>query len=78
MTAAPRPRLGAATYRKEGAIRVGLERGLTYAAIAVAAGVTRRVVRYTAERLGIRRAPGRPRATAPSLIPSRSSPPSRW
>lgn len=78
MPAAPRPRRSAATYRYELRIVELLGEGLTFAAVAAAVGVTRRVVRYTAERLNIRRPAGRPRATAPTLIPSRSPAPSRW
>jgi DNA-binding NarL/FixJ family response regulator len=76
-----RPRPGAVTHRQERQIAERLDQGLTYAAIArelAASGVTRAIVDHTARRLRVRRAPGRPRATAPHLIPARTSPPSRW
>ena len=66
---------------REAAIMALVARGLTYTAIAArlaAAGVTYAIARWTAYRLGVRRPAGRPRSTAPSLIPSRSTPPARW
>lgn len=67
-----------ATRRLEAAIVERLGRGLTYAAIARGLDTTRHVVEYTARRLGIRRPPGRPRASDPDRIPSTVAPPSRW
>ena len=76
----PRPYPRTATRRFEAMIVDRLAMGLTYAAIAAdlaELGVTVHVVRYTAERRGVRRPPGRPRAATPRLIPSRS-PVTRW
>lgn len=68
------------TRRYEAMIADRIARGLTYAAIAdelASLGVTYDVVRGTARRRGIRRPPGRPRASAPRIIPSRA-PVTRW
>ena len=67
-----------ATRRLEVEIAAHLQRGLTYAAVALALATTRHVVEYTARRLGIKRPPGRPRASAPDRIPSAAPPPPRW
>jgi hypothetical protein len=75
------PRPSTVTRRLEGPIMALVRRGLTYRAIArllEREGVTYDIARETAIRMGIRRPAGRPRATAPSTIPSRSTPPARW
>lgn len=66
------------TRRLEYAIAPRLRRGMTYRAIARELRTTAHVVEYTARRMGIRRAPGRPRKGEPSLIPSMVPPPARW
>jgi hypothetical protein len=76
-----RPRPSYPTRRHEAAIMALVRRGLTYPAIArllADRGVTYDIARGTARRMGIRRPAGRPRASAPSTIPSRSTPPARW
>ena len=77
----PRAYNRTATRRYEAMIGDRIRAGSTFRAIAVALGelgVTLDVVRYTARRLGIRRPPGRPRASAPGVIPSRAPRPTRW
>lgn len=81
MQAAPRPRRDAPTYRLESPILERIRAGVTFRAIAdelAGLGATLRSVRYTAERLRIRRPPGRPRRSAPDLIPSAVPAPARW
>jgi hypothetical protein len=75
------PRPSTVTRRLEGPIMALVRRGLTYRAIArllEREGVTYDIARETARRMGVKRPAGRPRASAPSTIPSRSAAPVRW